>query len=392
MGIMQTASPTSPVRPTHRPRASHRAGSLQHAGSLHRARPTTRVPRRTTCIASNRSYRTSQRSSRFAMENLKWCFHRNQQYSIIALTNGSGTITERYAYSAYGTPTMIDASGNARTSSADNNRYTYTGREWDSSLSLYYYRARMFDSAVGRFCSNDPIGFAGGLFCLYSYVGGRSLVRWDPSGLIDGNGGGEFPTNGFPCGILYPNQRPSPPAGPETTPEPAKTPEPVEIEEEDKLQLVCNYYSKNPYPVVIKPGSKLHTRIFNSRNFVGCQEKAHQKAGELANGLGDGGGLGCWDSKSDSDTMLCKGVNNTGAMFSLGKSRITVTIECTVVGMCPICTEKPLPLTTCKIKYSIRDFFKEPLDLPFEPGGTPYPMDGDWEDTWGGCPGYVPAF
>ena len=38
-------------------------------------------------------------------------YHRNQQYSIVALTNGGGTITERYAYSAYGVPIFFDGSG-----------------------------------------------------------------------------------------------------------------------------------------------------------------------------------------------------------------------------------------------------------------------------------------
>jgi RHS repeat-associated protein len=183
MGIMQTASPTSPVRPTHRPRASHRAGSLQHAGSLHRARPTTRDPRRTTCSASNRSYRTSQRSSRFAMENLKWCFHRNQQYSVIALTNASGLITERYAYSAYGTPTILNVNLSPLATSAEGSRYTYTGREWDSHVSLYHYRARMYDSVAGRFCSKDPIGFAGSPWNVYQYVQSKPLIAIDPSGL-----------------------------------------------------------------------------------------------------------------------------------------------------------------------------------------------------------------
>lgn len=54
---------------------------------------------------------------------------RNGQYSITALTNASGTIVERYAYTAYGQPTFTDASGTPLTTSAENNRYTYTGRE-----------------------------------------------------------------------------------------------------------------------------------------------------------------------------------------------------------------------------------------------------------------------
>ncbi|WP_218933568.1 RHS repeat-associated core domain-containing protein [Rubripirellula lacrimiformis] len=85
-------------------------------------------------------------------------YHRNQQYSVTAMTNGGGTVSERYAYDAYGTPTTTDASGTSLTTSTENNRYTYTGREYDEALGLYHYRARMYDSESGRFCSRDPIG------------------------------------------------------------------------------------------------------------------------------------------------------------------------------------------------------------------------------------------
>ena len=37
------------------------------------------------------------------------------------------------------------------------NTYTFTGREWDREIGLYYYRARYYDAKVGRFISFDPI-------------------------------------------------------------------------------------------------------------------------------------------------------------------------------------------------------------------------------------------
>ena len=72
------------------------------------------------------------------------------------------------------------------TSSAQNNRYLYTGREWDGAISLYHYRARMYDASLGRFCSKDPIGYLGGSACLYCYVGGRPVGSLDPSGMLQG--------------------------------------------------------------------------------------------------------------------------------------------------------------------------------------------------------------
>ena len=67
-------------------------------------------------------------------------FHRGQQFSITALTDSTATIKERYAYTAYGQLTITDASGTARSSTAEGNRITYTGREWDDVAELYHFR------------------------------------------------------------------------------------------------------------------------------------------------------------------------------------------------------------------------------------------------------------
>jgi hypothetical protein len=45
-----------------------------------------------------------------------------------------------------------------------------------------YYRARWYDPQVGRFISEDPIGFAGGLNW-YAYLQNRSINNRDPFGL-----------------------------------------------------------------------------------------------------------------------------------------------------------------------------------------------------------------
>ena len=106
-------------------------------------------------------------------------YHRTQQYSVTALTDSSGNVTERYAYTAYGEVSVFDGAGAALTNSADNNRYTYTGREWDEALGLYHFRARMYDSASGRFLGRDPIGAIDGLNFYIAYFG---LSYMDPSG------------------------------------------------------------------------------------------------------------------------------------------------------------------------------------------------------------------
>jgi RHS repeat-associated protein len=106
-------------------------------------------------------------------------FHRNQQYSVTAVTTSTGSIAERYAYSAYGQPTVLDASASVLSSSAINNRYKYTGREWDATLGLHHFRARWMSPSAGRFLTRDPIGYVDGLSLYRVYFHSQSA---DPLG------------------------------------------------------------------------------------------------------------------------------------------------------------------------------------------------------------------
>jgi RHS repeat-associated protein len=108
-------------------------------------------------------------------------FHRNHQYSITAVTTSTGSIAERYAYSAYGQPTILDASASVLSSSAINNRYTYTGREWDATLGLHHFRARWMSPSAGRFLGRDPIGYWDAL-SLSEIFRSNPFVFLDPSG------------------------------------------------------------------------------------------------------------------------------------------------------------------------------------------------------------------
>lgn len=42
----------------------------------------------------------------------------------------------------------------------------------------------MYEATVGRFCSRDLIGYRGSKWDLYEFVGGRSINRIAPSGLV----------------------------------------------------------------------------------------------------------------------------------------------------------------------------------------------------------------
>ena len=91
--------------------------------------------------------------------------------STVALADSSGRIVSSTSY---------DSFGNAATSIPTS--YRYTGREYDSDTGLYYYRNRWYDPKIGRFISEDPIGFAGGDINLYGYVGNNPLSFIDPFG------------------------------------------------------------------------------------------------------------------------------------------------------------------------------------------------------------------
>jgi RHS repeat-associated protein len=112
-------------------------------------------------------------------------YHRNQQYSITAMTTSTGAVAERYAYTTYGQPTICNASGSpiGNQQSQIANRFTYTGREWDETLGLHHFRARWMSSLAGRFLGRDPIGYEDGL-STYTFVLNSPLDASDPSGLI----------------------------------------------------------------------------------------------------------------------------------------------------------------------------------------------------------------
>jgi RHS repeat-associated protein len=76
-------------------------------------------------------------------------YHADRLGSIRHLTDDRGAISARYDY---------DAFGNLRTRNAlVPNPFTFTAREFDTSTGLYYYRARYYDSTLGRFLTPDPI-------------------------------------------------------------------------------------------------------------------------------------------------------------------------------------------------------------------------------------------
>jgi RHS repeat-associated protein len=96
--------------------------------------------------------------------------------SVTSLSNTAGALAQTYTFDSFGKQT---ASSGSLT-----NPFQYTGREFDPETSLYYYRARYYDPASGRFLSEDPAVFRGQDVNLYRYVRNQPARYTDPIGLV----------------------------------------------------------------------------------------------------------------------------------------------------------------------------------------------------------------
>lgn len=137
-----------------------------------------------------------------ADNNAVYYYHFDGLGSVVALSDVNSVLVERYTYDVFGRPAIRDANGTEIAEGAFANPYLFTGRAYDAETGLYYYRARYYDYATGRFLQPDRIGYGDGLN-LYAYVGNNPVMFGDAYGLCKGGGFWKNLWNGKYVGTGY---------------------------------------------------------------------------------------------------------------------------------------------------------------------------------------------
>ena len=97
-----------------------------------------------------------------------------------ALLDANASVTNRYAYRAFGQVASQSGPGSTLP-----NPYTWVGQQGyydDPETGLYFLRARYYDPAAARFLSEDPLGYRAGTN-LYQYAFNNPINHIDPSGM-----------------------------------------------------------------------------------------------------------------------------------------------------------------------------------------------------------------
>src|SRR5580704_4952770 len=107
--------------------------------------------------------------------------------SVTATVNQGGSVVNTYRYTPFGSTL-------AKTGTGADPAFGWVGeqgyRPTGNKFSDFYVNARHYDEINGRWPTQDPLGFFGGVQNLYPYVQNAPTLLVDPSGL-------------FPCSYCF---------------------------------------------------------------------------------------------------------------------------------------------------------------------------------------------
>lgn len=118
-------------------------------------------------------------------------YHVDDQGNVVALTDDSGNVVERYDYRDFGQVEIFSPSGAPLAATAVGNHVLFNGRWFDPETGFHRFHTRYLDPSVGRFTTRDTIGIWGdpmGLGNGYTFVGNNPWSLEDPMGTAAGNG------------------------------------------------------------------------------------------------------------------------------------------------------------------------------------------------------------
>ena len=138
--------------------------------------------------------------------------------SISDIVDQNGTVLQKYDYAAFGKILSIkDRNGVDITATPlIKNAFTFTAREYDEEIDMYFYRARYYDANIGRFIQSDPdpgsLSRPATVINKYAYVSNTPTKFTDPTGQKYGKGGDKDPSDihGNYCGASANGQRQEP--------------------------------------------------------------------------------------------------------------------------------------------------------------------------------------
>jgi RHS repeat-associated protein len=119
-------------------------------------------------------------------------YHQDRLGSVAATSDSGGVIVNKNKFGPFGDVDSLTGT------------FGFTGQRYDSELSLYYYKNRVYSPALGRFLQPDPAGYIDSIN-LYSYVNNAPTNMtdslglwgdWGPWAVGPGAEGGYGPGNG----------------------------------------------------------------------------------------------------------------------------------------------------------------------------------------------------